>query len=128
MATLTKTLTLTSSAGDLLSDALSLSMTKDVTINAGRTMKKFNLATDTNTVVATADGQSIVYLKNSTGSTRTITIFTDPEDDGDNDATALILEILDGEFALLPAGLDHALVARSNSGTGVLEVGVFTKA
>tara|TARA_R100000231_G_scaffold110786_3_gene82126 strand:- start:112 stop:498 length:387 start_codon:yes stop_codon:yes gene_type:complete len=128
MATLTKTLTLTSSAGDLLSDALSLSMTKDVTINAGSTMKKFNLATDTNTVVATADGQSIVYLKNSTGSTRTITIFTDPDDDGDNDATALILEILDGEFALLPAGLDHALVARSNSGTGILEVGVFTKA
>jgi hypothetical protein len=28
---------------------------------------------------------------------------------------------------LLPAGLDHALVARSNSGTGILEVGVFTK-
>ena len=128
MATLTKTLTLTSSAGDLLSDALSLSMTKDVTINAGSTMKKFNLASGTDTTVATADGQSVVYLKNSTGSTRTITIFTDPDDDGDNDATALILEILDGEFALLPAGLDHALVARSNSGTGVLEVGVFTKA
>jgi len=128
MATLTKTLTLSSSAGDLLSDSLALSMTKDVTINAGSTMKKFNLTTDTNTVVATADGQSIVYLKNSTGSARTITIFTDPDDDGDNDATALILEILDGEFALLPAGLDHALVARSNSGTGVLEVGVFTKA
>jgi len=127
MATLTKTLTLTSSAGDLLSDALSLSMTKDVTINAGSTMKKFNLTTDTNTVVATADGQSIVYLKNSTGSARTITIFTDPDDDGDNDTTALIMEILDGEFALLPAGLDHALVARAD-GAGVLEVGVFTKA
>jgi len=128
MATLTKTLTITSTAGDILSDALSLSMTKDITVNGASAMKKFALAADTNTVVATADGQSIVYLKNSTGSTRTITIFTDPDDDGDNDATALILEILDGEFALLPAGLDHALVARSNSGTGVLEVGVFTKA
>ena len=30
MATLTKTLTITSAAGDILSDALSLSMTKDV--------------------------------------------------------------------------------------------------
>jgi len=103
-------------------------MTKDITVNGASAMKKFALVADTNTVVATADGQSIVYLKNSTGSTRTITIFTDPDDDGDNDATALILEILDGEFALLPAGLDHKLVARSNSGAGVLEVGVFTKA
>ena len=78
MATLTKTLTLTSASGDLLSDALSLSMTKDVTINAGSTMKKFNLAADTNTVVATADGQSIVYLKNSTGSARTCLLYTSP--------------------------------------------------
>ena len=128
MATLTKTLTLTSAAGDILSDALSLSMTKDVTIGAGSTMKKFNLAADTATTVATADGQSMVYLKNSTGSTRTIKIFSDASDDEVGDATELVLEILDGEFALLPAALDHALLAIALSGTGVLEVGVFTKA
>ena len=128
MATLTKTLTLTSASGDLLSDSLALSMTKDVTINAGSTMKKFNLAADTDTTVATADGQSIVYLKNSTGSTRTIKIFSDGGDNGAGAATELVLEILDGEFALLPAALDHALLANSVSGTGVLEVGVFTKA
>ena len=128
MATLTKTLTLTSAAGDILSDALSLSMTKDVTIGAGSTMKKFNLASGVDTTVATADGQSMVYLKNSTGSTRTIKIFSDADDGADGDATELVLEILDGEFALLPAALDHALIANAVSGTGVLEVGVFTKA
>lgn len=128
MATLTKTLTLTSAAGDILSDALSLSMTKDVTIGAGSTMKKFNLASGVDTTVATADGQSMVYLKNSTGSTRTIKIFSDADDGGTGAATELVLEILDGEFALLPAALDHALIANAVSGTGVLEVGVFTKA
>ncbi len=128
MATLTKTLTLTSAAGDILSDALSLSMTKDVTIGAGSTMKKFNLASGVDTVVATADGQSMVYLKNSTGSTRTIKIFSDASDNDAGAATELVLEILDGEFALLPAALDHALLANAVSGTGVLEVGVFTKA
>ena len=128
MATLTKTLTLTSAAGDILSDALSLSMTKDVTIGAGSTMKKFNLASGVDTVVATVDGQSIVYLKNSTGSTRTIKIFSDASDNDAGAATELVLEILDGEFALLPAALDHKLLANAVGGTGVLEVGVFTKA
>ena len=128
MATLTKTLTLTSAAGDILSDALSLSMTKDVTIGAGSTMKKFNLASGVDTVVATVDGQSIVYLKNSTGSTRTIKIFSDASDNDAGAATELVLEILDGEFALLPAALDHKLLANAVSGTGILEVGVFTKA
>jgi len=128
MATLTKTLTLTSAAGDILSDALSLSMTKDVTIGAGSTMKKFNLASGVDTVVATVDGQSIVYLKNSTGSTRTIKIFSDASDNDAGAATELVLEILDGEFALLPAALDHKLLANAVGGVGVLEVGVFTKA
>ena len=128
MATLTKTLTLSSSAGDLLSDSLALSMTKDVKIHAGSTMKKFNLASSTDTTVATADGQSVVYLKNSTGSTRTIKIFSDGGDNGAGAATELVLEILDGEFAVLPAALDHAPLANAVGGTGILEVGVFTKA
>tara|TARA_A100000172_G_scaffold63269_1_gene42633 strand:- start:224 stop:610 length:387 start_codon:yes stop_codon:yes gene_type:complete len=128
MATLTKTLTLTSAAGDILSDSLALSMTQDVTINAASTMKKFNLASGTDTTVATAVGQSIVYLKNSTGSTRTIKIFSDGGGDGAGAATELVLEILDGEFAVLPAALDYALLANAVGGTGVLEVGVFTKA
>ena len=128
MSTLTKTLTITSAAGDILSDALSLSMTKDVTINSASTMKKFNLAASTDTTVATAVGQSIVYLKNSTGSTRTIKIFSDGGDNGAGASTELVLEILDGEFAVLPAALDHALLANADGGTGILEVGVFTKA
>ena len=128
MGTLTKTLTIASAAGSILSDALSLSMTKDIDINGASAMKKFNLSSGADTVVAAAAGQSVVYLKNSTGTTRTIKIFSDASDNDAGAATELVLEILDGEFALLPAALDHKLLANAVSGTGVLEVGVFTKA
>ena len=61
MATLTKTLTLTSAAGDILSDSLALSMTQYVTINEASTRKKFKLAASTDTTVATAVARSIGY-------------------------------------------------------------------
>ena len=124
MATLTKTLTLTSAAGSVLSDALSLSMTEDVTLNGAAVMKLVTVGT--NTTLATALGRSIVYLKNNSTSD-TITIHTDKDDDGTGDAIALILEIKGGEFAVFPAALDHKLIATA-SNSPKMEVGIFTEA
>ena len=124
MATLTKTLTLTSAAGSVLSDALSLSMTEDVTLNGAAVMKLVTVGT--NTVLCDALGRSIVYLKNNSTSD-TITIHTDKDDDGTGDAIALILEIKGGEFAVFPAALDHKLIATA-SNSPKMEVGIFTEA
>ncbi len=124
MATLSKTLTITSAAGDLLSDALALSMNKDVTIAAGAVMKLVTVGS--NTTLCDALGRSIVYLKN-TSSSDTITVHTDKDDDGTGDAIALILEIKGGEFAVLPAALDHKLLATA-SNSPKIEVGIFTEA
>ena len=128
MATLTKTLTISSAAGDMFTDALGLSMSYACPIAGAGVMKLITMAADTNTVIATADGRSIVYLKNSSGKENLISIFTDPDDDGDNDATALIFELKDGEFAIFPSALDHALVARAAASAARLEVGIFTEA
>ena len=124
MATLTKTLTLTSAAGSVLSDALSLSMTEDVTLNGAAVMKLVTVGT--NTTLCDALGRSIVYLKNNSTSD-TITIHTDKDDDGTGDAIALILDIKGGEFAVFPAALDFPLLATA-SNSPKMEVGIFTEA
>ena len=90
MATLTKTLTLSSPAGDMLSDALSLSMTKDVTINGAGIMKKLTINTansDDAIAIAPASGRSIVYVKNVSTSDNTISIYNDALNDADTNLT-----------------------------------------
>ena len=142
MATLTKTLTLSSPAGDMLSDALSLSMTKDVTINGAGIMKKLTINTansDDAIAIAPASGRSIVYVKNVSTSDNTISIYNDALIDADTnltDGTAadstgsafeLIMEVKQNEFAVFPAALDFPLIAVAASTGGLLEVGIFTE-
>lgn len=126
MAKITKTLTISSPAGGtdgVLSDALSLSMSKDVTINGAAVMKLVTIGTDTQ--IAGALGRSVVYVKNNSASD-TISIYTDSNDGGTGAATELVLEVKGGEFAIFPAALDHALLATA-SNSPKLEVGIFTE-
>ena len=135
MATLTKTLTITSAAGDILSDALSLSMTKDVTINGAGIMKKLTINTansDNAIAIAPASGRSIVYVKNVSTGDNTISIYNDALTDSDTDLTdgtaldstcsafELIMEVKQNEFAVFPAALDFPLIAVAGSNGGLL--------
>jgi hypothetical protein len=128
MATLKKSLTITSAAGDLLTDALSLTMTKSVTVSGNTNMKLVTFASTDAKTIAAADGRSIVYLKNSSATDVQVDIYTDSDDGAEAtpEATELIMEIKQGEFALFPCALDHALLAKPASTAATLEVGVFT--
>jgi len=128
MATLTKTLTISSAAGDMFTDALNLSMNYACPIAGGAVMKLITMAAATDTTINTADGRSIVYLKNSSGKENLITIFTDIDDDGATQANTTFLEIKDGEFAVFPWAGDFKLLAKAANADARLEVGVFTEA
>jgi hypothetical protein len=140
MATITNTLTITSPAGDALSDALSLSLTKaDSAINGDVEMKlvtvsnRFGTAQDDNTVLLTARTDNpqrcLVYLKNNGATGEVISVFTDTGDDRtlieDNEK---IMTLKSGDFALFPWAGEHSLMGSSASGSPKLEVGVFEEA
>jgi len=140
MATITNTLTITSPAGDALSDALSLSLTKaDSAINGDVEMKlvtvsnRFSDAQDGNTVLLSARTDStkrcLIYLKNNGATGEVISVFTDTGDDRTIvTATEKIMTLKSGDFALLPWAGEHALYGSSASGSPKLEVGVFEEA
>ena len=134
MATVTAGITLTSAAGDLITDALSLSDTTTVTITdmvtSGLSRGKL-----TSTAKGTASGQVTLYTANefdatsnsvylyikNTAATRghTITVYISDDD------TTEVLKIFGGDIALLP--LTDALTFKcytSNSGT-IVEYMVF---
>ena len=132
MATLTKTITLSAAGGTsgLLSDPLSISMSKAVTITGNNTLKKMTVtqAASLQIIAADATKRTLVYIKNNgTAATQDMRVYTDSDDGGatDKDATELIMEIAHGEFALFPATLDHALLAQTLSADAEVEIGLF---
>jgi|9_EtaG_2_1085328.scaffolds.fasta_scaffold58231_2 hypothetical protein len=140
MATITNTLTITSPAGDALSDTLSLSLTKaDNAINGDVEMKlvtvsnRFSASQDGNTVLLAARTDTpkrcLVYLKNNGSTGEVISIFTDTGDDRTLvEATEKIMTLKSGDFALFPWAGEHTLFGSSASGSPKLEVGVFEEA
>tara|TARA_R110001606_G_C15218134_1_gene633679 strand:+ start:455 stop:892 length:438 start_codon:yes stop_codon:yes gene_type:complete len=143
MATLTKTITLTSPAGGssgILSDALSITMSKAVTVAGANTMKKVTaIHTGEGTEIIPVSGRSICYIRNNgTSAANNLSIFSDSLTAGDTldgsvsagdgtvDAYELIMEINFGEFALFPAASDFAIRAKAASASTVVEVGIFS--
>ena len=135
MAKIKKTLTVTSVAGGtngVLSDALSIAVNKEVTIDGNVTQRVYTVSDDGTggnaTGIATADGRSIVYLKNKSTTDILISIYSDTGDDLTVAATELLMELKKDEFAVFPAALDYGLMAVGASAGGILEVAVFTEA
>ena len=137
MATITNTLTITSAAGDALSDALSLSFTKADSAIAGDVEMKLVTVDERFTTVAanmiellalpSTTGRALVYLKNN--GTATVSVFSNTGDDATLvEAEEKIMTLKGGDFALFPWAGEHALLASSASGEPKVEVGVFFEA
>lgn len=133
-----KTLAITSVAGGsngVLSDALNISVNKEVTIDGNVSTRVYTIGTDNVTSSAPiidivgAVGRSIVYLNNKSTTAKTITVYSNSTADLDaGAATELIMELKQGEFAIFPAALDYKLSAVCDATGGLLEVSVFTEA
>ena len=116
MATLTPTLTLTSAAGDITSDALSVSVSDALTISGSVvSLSRVALSTSDLTLLTTSYGKSYVYLKNLDDSIAMTIQFG-----GDSTFT-----LGAGEFAFFPWNGGANIVALSASGTPVLEYGLW---
>lgn len=135
MATITNTLTITSPAGDALSDALSLSLTKaDSAINGDVEMKlvtvgnRFSTTLNENTLLLEArtdtNKRSLVYFKN-TDASNTVFIYVDSGNDRTLIAGEQVMEIKPGDFAFFPWSGTQGLEAASSANSPKLEVGVF---
>ena len=112
MATLTPTLTLTSAAGDITSDALAVSVTDTLTVTGDTvSISRIALSTSDLTLLTTSYGKSYVYFKN-TDSSIVMTI----QFGGDSTFT-----LAAGEFAFFPWNGGANIVALSASGTPLLE-------
>tara|TARA_R100000306_G_scaffold62316_2_gene68569 strand:+ start:764 stop:1123 length:360 start_codon:yes stop_codon:yes gene_type:complete len=117
MAELTPTLSLTSAAGQVSSDALSMSVTDTLTINQKViSFSKIKLSTSDLTLFASASySRSYVYLKN---------LDTGIAMDIDFGSTASFnLQPL--EFAWFPWHASANIVAAADSGTPYLEYAIF---
>tara|TARA_R100001509_G_scaffold66018_1_gene36552 strand:- start:245 stop:664 length:420 start_codon:yes stop_codon:yes gene_type:complete len=132
MATLTKTVTLSSASAPsgVLNDALSISMSKALTVTGPHTLKKMTVTTAAalEIIPANADKRTLVYIKNNaTSATGDIKVFNNHTGNADTvtASTELIMEIAHGEFALFPATLDHELTAQAISADAAVEVGTF---
>ena len=128
MATLTAKLTLNSS--NLTSDALSMSLSKVLTVGGDvRLFRTATSATKSNLLLAASYGKSYVYLKNLDSSI-VISIGMDTEADNtiNNDATDVFMTLAPGEFAFIPWAATYNLHVDAASGTPTLEVGVFEAA
>lgn len=133
MATLTKTVTLSSVAGapnGILSDPLSISMSKALTVSGPHTLKKMTVTTAAalEIIPANADKRTLVYIKNNaSAATGNIKVFNNHTGAATTTTpdTELIMEIAHGEFALFPATLDHEITAQAVSADAAVEVGTF---
>ena len=115
MATLTPTITLTSS--DVMTDTLSLSVSDPLTIS-GDVVGISRVALSTGDLTLLANGtytKSYVYLKNTDGSIAMDIDF----------GTALSIQLAAGEFAFFPWESSLDVVAKAASGTPVLEYALF---
>ena len=121
MATLTPTLTLTSS--DVSSDSLSLSVTDSLTVGAPlQSVSRVSLvgdATASDILTASNSTTTYVYLKN-TDATNHIKLFTG--------ASELFGIIWPGEFSFFAIIDGEGLKVQANTGNCILEYGYWTKA
>lgn len=132
MATLTKTVTLSSVAGapnGILSDPLSISMSKALTVSGPHTLKKMTVTTANalEIVPANSDKRTLVYIKNNaSAATGNIKVYNNHTGAATTEgADELIMEIAHGEFALFPATLDFQITAKAVSADAAVEVGTF---
>ena len=119
MATLTPTLTLTST--DATSDTLSLSLTDSLTTAGDVISQRVVTSTTAAVFLAAADyGKSYIVLKNLS-STTAEKIYIRLGATG----SANVLEVGAGEFAFFPWASDEDLVYDADSGTPTLELMLF---
>jgi hypothetical protein len=120
MATLTPTLTITSS--DATSDALALSITDSLTVTDPSVgVSKLTISTGTATVIlpkTAHTAHTYVYLKN-THDAATIEFLNDDGED--------YMTLSPGEFAFLPVKGSTGLECVASSGSTVLEYAYWTK-
>tara|TARA_R100001082_G_C4247310_1_gene109966 strand:- start:188 stop:547 length:360 start_codon:yes stop_codon:yes gene_type:complete len=116
MATLTPTLTLTSS--NLTSDSLSVSVTDSLTVSGDVIQKRIDTST-TSTKFYEADdyGKSYIFLKNIDA---TDSIIIEKSDGGDE-----FLNLGPGEFAFFPWGGGLDMFADASANTPTLEIMIF---
>jgi len=118
MATLTPTLTLTSS--DATSDALSLTVTDSLTSSNDVIQRRIATSTTAAVFLASADyGKSYLYLKNLSGTA------SERIDIRATVAGADILQLGAGEFCFMPWAGAHDLAYDAADGTPVLEIILF---
>ena len=129
MATVKPTLTLTST--DALTDSLSLSVTKSLTVGTNNIYGKIKSTTAYQTIALdTAYGASLVYLKNmsTVGTARLKTQAIEGLIVSANDSADIqIMELSAGEFAIFPwNGTDDLQIKHNGNGTApFLEYAVF---
>lgn len=129
MATVKPTLTLTST--DALTDSLSLSVTKSLTVGTNNIYGKIKSTTAYQTIAAdTVYGASLVYLKNmsTVGTARLKTQAIEGVIISANDSADIqIMELSAGEFAIFPwNGTDDLQIKHNGNGTApFLEYAVF---
>ena len=129
MATLTPTLTLTSSdiSGD---ETLSVSVTDSLTVAGGAISRQIvTSSTKANFLLAAGYTKSYVFLQNLDNSI-SINVGTDTQADDsiDDDATDIVMTLGPGEFAFFPWAATYNLHVDAASGTPTMEVRVYQTA
>jgi len=139
MATLTVTTTISSPAGDILSDALALNLSNAYSLDGDVSMDLVEVSTAAGTgnaamtLLIANSGRGtksgILYLKNTGATGETITVYTDTGDDNTiaDLANEDIFVIKAGEFAIFPWAGTHDLWASTAAGAPKMEVGYFAE-
>ena len=119
MATLTATLTLTSS--DATSDALALSVTDTLTVEPPLTgPSKKIIGTSAEVLVASSvSDTNFVYIKHAGDANTFVTVH--------NDAGNNVAKLAVGEFLFLPLADSTGIEVKSNTATTVVEYALYTK-
>jgi len=118
-------ITLTSPAGDALSDAISTTLTANYSVSLGNNIKKKKMSGDVQTIVDAADvGAKILVLKNlGSGASDFIQIFNSATD---AIGTARVATLGPGEAAVIPISGSPVISAHADTADTFLEVMEFT--
>ena len=119
MATLTPTLTLTST--NALSDSLSITLTDSLTVTDPCEVGKVQVADDADTTLVAA-GASVahyIYIKN-----HDTTNYVEVQDGGGSNIFA---RVNPGEFAFFCENIGEGVILLANTADCIVEYGIFTK-
>lgn len=118
MATLTPTLTLTST--DAMSDAISISVTDSLSVTDPSESSRITVSHSSPTELAAAStGAYYVYIKNVGTNSRTVDVRTA----GGTALAQLAVE----EFCFIPVKLDVGIEVQSNTGSEIVDYAIFKK-